>query len=77
MAVQAGFVAGTLASAMTNLADVLNARVLLFLGALTGAASNAPSVQFETTSTSRSMSEARKILPYPQRLAFPSESDAR
>ena len=41
MAVQAGFVAGTLASAITNLADVLNARVLLFLGALTGAASNA------------------------------------
>jgi MFS family permease len=41
MAVQAGFVAGTLASAITNLADVLNARVLLFLGALTGAATNA------------------------------------
>ena len=41
MAVQAGFVAGTLASAITNLADVLNARVLLFLGAVTGAASNA------------------------------------
>jgi MFS family permease len=41
MAVQAGFVVGTLASAITNLADVLNARVLLFLGALTGAATNA------------------------------------
>jgi MFS family permease len=41
MAVQAGFVAGTLASAITNLADVLNARVLLFLGAVTGAVSNA------------------------------------
>ena len=40
MAVQAGFVAGTLASAITNLADVLNARVLLFLGALTGAITN-------------------------------------
>jgi MFS family permease len=40
MAVQAGFVAGTLASAITNLADVLNARVLLFLGALTGALTN-------------------------------------
>jgi MFS family permease len=41
MAVQAGFVAGTLASALLNLADVLNARVLLFLGALAGAAANA------------------------------------
>jgi MFS family permease len=41
MAVQAGFVAGTLASAITNLADVLNARVLLFLGAVTGAVTNA------------------------------------
>ena len=41
MAVQAGFVVGTLASAVANLADVLNARVLLFLGAVAGAASNA------------------------------------
>lgn len=41
MAVQAGFVVGTLGSAITNLADVLNARVLLFLGALAGAATNA------------------------------------
>jgi MFS family permease len=41
MAVQAGFVAGTLASAIANLADVLNARVLLFLGALAGAVTNA------------------------------------
>jgi MFS family permease len=41
IAVQAGFVAGTLASAITNLSDVLNARVLLFLGALAGAATNA------------------------------------
>jgi MFS family permease len=41
MAVQAGFVVGTLASAVTNLADVLNARVLLFLGALAGAVTNA------------------------------------
>src|SRR4029450_14132131 len=41
MAVQAGFVVGTLASAVLNLADVLNARVLLFLGALAGAAANA------------------------------------
>jgi MFS family permease len=41
MAVQAGFVVGTLGSAIGNLADVLNARVLLFLGSLTGAAANA------------------------------------
>jgi MFS family permease len=41
MAVQAGFVVGTLLSAVTNLADVLNGRVLLFLGAVTGAATNA------------------------------------
>jgi MFS family permease len=41
MAVQAGFVAGTLASAIANLADVLNARVLVFIGALAGAAANA------------------------------------
>jgi MFS family permease len=41
MAVQAGFVVGTLASAIANLADVLNARVLLFLGTLAGAAANA------------------------------------
>ena len=41
MAVQIGFVVGTLASAIANLADVLNARVLLFIGALTAAAANA------------------------------------
>jgi MFS family permease len=41
MAVQAGFVVGTLASAVLNLADVFNARVLLFSGALIGAAANA------------------------------------
>jgi MFS family permease len=41
MAVQAGFVVGTLGSAAVNLADVLNARVLLCLGAIVGAASNA------------------------------------
>ncbi|MGQ0737042.1 MAG: MFS transporter [Acidobacteriota bacterium] len=41
MAVQAGFVIGTLASAAANLADVLNARVLLFVGALLGAGANA------------------------------------
>ena len=41
MAVQAGFVVGTLGSAILNLADVLNARVLVFLGTLTGAIANA------------------------------------
>ena len=41
MAVQAGFVVGTLGSAAVNLADVLNARVLMCLGALAGAAANA------------------------------------
>ena len=41
MAVQAGFVAGTLLSAVSNLADVLNARVLMFIGALVGAVANA------------------------------------
>jgi MFS family permease len=41
MAVQAGFVAGTLASAVGNLADVLNARTLMFLGSTVGAAANA------------------------------------
>lgn len=41
MAVQGGFVAGTLFSAVTNIADVLNARVLMFIGALIGACANA------------------------------------
>jgi MFS family permease len=41
MAVQAGFVAGTLVSALGNLADILNPRTLMFMGALAGAAANA------------------------------------
>ncbi len=41
MAVQAGFVAGTLGSALANLADRLNARTLMCLGAVTGALANA------------------------------------
>lgn len=41
MAVQAGFVVGTLVSALANLSDILNARVLLFLGAVAGALTNA------------------------------------
>ena len=41
MAVQAGFVAGTLGSAFANLADLLNPRTLMCLGSLAGAAANA------------------------------------
>jgi len=41
MAVQAGFVVGTLLSALSNIADILNARVLMFIGSLVGAAANA------------------------------------
>ena len=41
MAVQGGFVAGTLLSAVSNLADLLNARVLMFVGSLAGACANA------------------------------------
>jgi MFS family permease len=41
IAVQAGFVAGTLLSAVSNIADVLNARVLMFIGSLVGACANA------------------------------------
>jgi MFS family permease len=41
IAVQAGFVVGTLVSALGNLADVFNARVLFFGGALIGASANA------------------------------------
>jgi len=41
MAVQAGFVAGTLITAVTNLADAVNARRLFAIGCVTGAACNA------------------------------------
>jgi MFS family permease len=41
MAVQAGFVVGTLISALLNLPDVLNARSLFRIGCLVGAAANA------------------------------------
>jgi MFS family permease len=41
MAVQGGFVAGTLVSALLNLADVLNARRVFALGCLAGALANA------------------------------------
>src|SRR4051795_8387782 len=51
MAVQAGFVAGTLLSSVMNLADVLNARRLFALGCVAGAAANAfiPSATTPTT----------------------------
>ena len=38
MAVQAGFVAGTLFSALSNIADTLNSRTLMFVGSLIGGA---------------------------------------
>ena len=41
MAVQGGFVAGTLVSALLNLADVFNARRVFALGCIAGAAANA------------------------------------
>ena len=41
MAVQAGFVAGTLLTALTNLADAINARRLFAIGCAVGAAGNA------------------------------------
>ena len=41
MAVQAGFVAGTLFSALSNIADTVNSRTLMFVGALVGGAANA------------------------------------
>lgn len=41
IAVQAGFVAGTLVSALANIADFFNSRTLMFAGALAGAAANA------------------------------------
>jgi MFS family permease len=41
MAVQAGFVAGTLFSALSNIADSLNSRTLMFAGSLIGSTANA------------------------------------
>jgi MFS family permease len=51
MAVQGGFVIGTLGSAVGNLSDIVNARVLLFLGALAGAAANAAVLLAPNTGT--------------------------
>ena len=51
MAVQAGFVAGTLLSSVFNLADVLNARRLFALGCVIGAAANAFIPSATTAST--------------------------
>jgi MFS family permease len=50
MAVQAGFVSGTLASGLFNLPDRINARVLFALGALAGAGAN-----FAVTSASSAL----------------------
>ena len=41
MAVQAGFVAGTLLTALTNLADAINARWLFATGCVVGSLANA------------------------------------
>ena len=41
IAVQAGFIAGTLGSALTNLPDVFSARAVMKVGILLGAATNA------------------------------------
>jgi MFS family permease len=41
MAVQGGFVAGTLLSAVSNIADIVNARVLMCAGSIAGACANA------------------------------------
>jgi MFS family permease len=49
MAVQAGFVVGTLISATLNLADVLNARRLFALGCVAGAAANASIAATDST----------------------------
>jgi MFS family permease len=48
MAVQAGFVAGTLVTAVTNLADAINARRLFAIGCVLGAASNFAITQVAT-----------------------------
>lgn len=48
MAVQAGFVAGTLVSASLNLADVINARRLFALGCIAGASANAAIAAVDT-----------------------------
>jgi MFS family permease len=48
MAVQAGFVAGTLASALLNVADVINARRLFAVGCTAGALANA-AIPFATS----------------------------
>ena len=68
MAVQAGFVVGTLVSALGNLADVVNARTLMFIGSLAGAAANA-AVIIAPSSTSvivlRFLTGAALALVYP------------
>ncbi len=68
MAVQGGFVAGTLLSAVSNIADLLNARVLMFLGSLIGAGANA-AVLFAPNGTAvialRFLTGASLALVYP------------
>src|SRR2546430_9491268 len=49
MGVQGGFVVGTLLSALLNLPDVINARRLMAVGCLAGAAANAALVRADPT----------------------------
>ena len=68
MAVQAGFVAGTLLSALGNLADIMNARTLMFVGSLAGALANAAVIVAPGTATVialRFLTGASLALVYP------------
>jgi MFS family permease len=68
MAVQAGFVAGTLVSALGNLADIMNARTLMFLGSVAGALANAAVIVAPGTATVialRFLTGASLALVYP------------
>ena len=68
MAVQAGFVAGTLLSALGNVADIMNARTLMFAGSLAGALANAAVIVAPGTATVialRFLTGASLALVYP------------
>ena len=55
MAVQGGFVAGTLLTAVTNLADAINARRLFAAGSLLGAIFNASIAAAPSTAVQRNV----------------------
>jgi len=68
MAVQAGFVAGTLVTALTGLADLVNARTLMCLGSLAGAMTNAAVILAEGSTSLivlRFLTGASLALVYP------------